>query len=181
MSHDLLSSLDSLSRSDGVPSTAISLMVRERRGRYRVARAEEVLLAAQRVLAARVRGMSVLSSVAAVREFLLARLATLDHEVFALLHLDAHQRVIDYVEMFRGSLTQTSVYPREVVKDALRLNSAGVVLVHNHPSGLSDPSSADYALTRTLTSALALVDVRGFDHFIVGSTTITSMAERGLF
>jgi len=180
MSHDLLSSLDSLSPSVLVAPAAPVLLVREGRGRYRVAAPGEVLQAAQRLLACRVRGEQGLSSVSAVREFLRVRLAALDHEVFALLHLDAHQRVLDYVELFRGSLTQTSVYPREVVKDALRLNSAGVILIHNHPSGLSEPSAADCVLTRTLVAALSLVDVRVFDHFIVGSASITSLAERGL-
>ena len=82
--------------------------------------------------------------------------------------------------MFRGTVTQTSVYPREVVRDALRLNSSAVVLVHNHPSGVPEPSLADESLTKTLSSALALVDVRVFDHFVVGGSSIVSFAERGL-
>ena len=179
MSHDLLSSLESLSPVAVVPYSS-KLLVREGQGGYRAADAQEVLLAAQRVLAQRIRGTDLLSSPSAVREFLRARLAFLDYEVFALLHLDALHRVLDYVELFRGTLTQTSVYPREVVKDALRLNSAAVVLVHNHPSGVPEPSLADQALTQTLSSALRLVDVRVFDHFVVGGLSIVSFAERGL-
>ena len=179
MSHDLLSSLESLSPVAVVPSSS-KLLVREERGGYRAAEEQEVLFAAQRLLAQRVRGTDLLSSPSQVREFLRARLAFLDYEVFALLHLDAQRRVIDYVEMFRGTLAQTSVYPREVVKDALRLNSAAVVLVHNHPSGLPEPSMADQALTRTLSSALRVVDVCVFDHFVVGGLSIVSFAERGL-
>src|SRR3546814_2199649 len=87
--------------------------------------------------------------------------------------------VIDYVEMFRGTVSQTSVYPREVVKDALARNSAALLLVHNHPSGVAEPSRADELLTQTLKSALALVDVRGLDHLIIAGSSIMSVAERG--
>jgi DNA repair protein RadC len=96
------------------------------------------------------------------------------------LYLDAQHRVIDSEELFRGSLTQTSVYPREVVKGALRANAAAVILAHNHPSGVAQPSPADELLTRQLKDALALVDVRVLDHFIVAGTQALSFAERGL-
>jgi DNA repair protein RadC len=177
MSNPLLSSLDALA---GAGAASLSLLVGEERGGYREAAVDEVLQAAQRLLAARVRGANVLSAPADVREFLKARLSTLEHEVFALLHLDAQHRVLDYVEMFRGTLTQSAVYPREVVKDALRANAAAVILIHNHPSGLTHPSPADETLTRVLTSALALVDVRVLDHFVVGGTSVFSFAEHGL-
>lgn len=175
MAHDLVSSLESL-RIQG--DTA--LLVRDVAGDYRPAVAEEVLGAAQRLLAARVRGAAVMDSPAVVKEFLSARLASLSHEIFAVVHLDAQHRVIDYVEMFRGTLTQTSVYPREVVKDALHKNASAVVLVHNHPSGAALPSRADEALTHTLKAALQLVDVRVLDHMLVAGQTVTSFAERGL-
>jgi DNA repair protein RadC len=100
--------------------------------------------------------------------------------MFAVVHLDARHRVIDYVEMFRGTLMQTSVYPREVVKEALRLNASAVLLVHCHPSGNAEPSQADERLTQALTQALQLVDVRVLDHLIVAGHTILSMAEQGL-
>jgi DNA repair protein RadC len=104
----------------------------------------------------------------------------LHHEVFAVLFLDSQHRLIALEEMFRGTLTQTSVYPREVVKQALTLNASSVVLAHNHPSGTAQPSRADEALTHTLKAALALVDVRVLDHFVVTASQAVSMAELGL-
>lgn len=122
-----------------------------------------MLAVAQRFLASRVRGVNVLTSPAMVKDFLRTRLGALPHEVFVV-HLDAHHAVLDYVEMFRGTVTQTSVYPREVVKDALALNSSALLLVHCHPSGCAEPSRADEQLTQTLKQAAALLDVRGLDH-----------------
>jgi DNA repair protein RadC len=121
-----------------------------------------------------------LNSPQAVRNHLRAALANKGHEVFAVLFLDAQHRVITYEEMFRGTLTQTSVYPREVVKQALRHNSAAVILAHNHPSGIAEPSRADEALTRALKEALALIDVRVLDHIVVARADSISFAERGL-
>ncbi len=177
MSHDLFSSLDSFAAAS---STASSLLVHDVTGEYRPAEADEVLHAAQRVLAGRVRGTDVLSSSAVVKDFLRARLGHLPFEVFAVVHLDAQHRVIDYVEMFRGTLTQTSVYPREVVKDSILKGSSAVLLVHNHPSGEAEPSRADEMLTQTLKQALGLVDVRVLDHLIVAGARVLSFAERGL-
>ncbi|KAF1043293.1 JAB domain-containing protein [Xylophilus sp.] len=177
MSHDLFSSLDSFAAVSGV---ATALLVRDVAGEYRPADADEVLLAAQQVLAGKVRGADVLSSPAVVRDFLRARLGALPHEVFAVIHVDAQHRVIDYVEMFRGTLTQTSVYPREVVKDSILKGSSAVLLVHNHPSGEAEPSRADEVLTQTLKQALGLVDVRVLDHLIVAGARVLSFAERGL-
>ncbi|WP_198970191.1 RadC family protein [Xylophilus sp. ASV27] len=177
MSQGLFSSLDSFV---AVSSAASSLLVRDVGGEYRPADADEVLQAAQRVLAARVRGTDVLTSPAVVKDFLRARLGNLPHEIFAVVHLDAQHRVLDYVEMFRGTVSQTSVYPREVVKDALGRNSSALLLVHNHPSGSPEPSRADELLTQTLKSAAALVDVRVLDHLIVAGNELMSFAERGL-
>ena len=157
-----------------------SLLVRDVTGDYRPANADEVLQAAQRVLAAQIRNCEVLSSPQVVRDFLRVKLGTLEHEVFAVVHLDSQNRVIEYVEMFRGTVSQTSVYPREVVKECLARNSAALLLVHNHPSGSTQPSRADELLTQALKSALALVDVRVLDHLIVAGSEILSMAERGL-
>lgn len=175
MSQDLVSSLASL-RSPAGPT----LLVQDSAGQYRHAAAEEVLGAAQRLLQAKLRTSDALTSPADVRAFLGVRLGALSHEIFAVVHLDAQHRVIDYVEMFRGTLTQTSVYPREVVKEALALDASALLLVHNHPSGSSMPSRADELLTQTLKSALSLVDIRVLDHLIVAGDTITSMAEKGL-
>ena len=156
------------------------LLVRDVTGDYRPANAEEVLQAAQQVLAGQMRGCEAQTSPQVVRDYLRVKLGTLEHEVFAVIHLDAQNRVIDYVEMFRGTVSQTSVYPREVVKEALARNSTALLLVHNHPSGMAEASRADELLTQTLKSALALVDVRVLDHLIVAGNTILSFAERGL-
>ena len=114
-----------------------------------------------------------------VRDVLL-QLGARAHEVFAVLFLDAQSRLITLEGMFRGTLTQTSVYPREVVKRGLDLHAAAVILAHNHPSGTAEPSRADEFLTQTLKSALALVDVRVLDHLVVGRGSVVSFAERGL-
>ena len=115
-----------------------------------------------------------------VKEYVSLQLAQRGHEVFAVLFLDAQNRLLKLEEMFRGTLTQTSVYPREVVKRALELHAAAVILAHNHPSGAAEPSRADEYLTQTLKSALALVDVRVLDHLVVGQGQVVSFAERGL-
>lgn len=122
----------------------------------------------------------VLADPAAVKAYLRLKLGGLPHEVFGVLLLDAQHRVIEFQEMFRGTLTQTSVYPREVVKAALALNAAAVILAHNHPSGHAEPSAADRNLTQTLKQSLALVDVRVLDHMVVTAASVTSFAERGL-
>lgn len=161
-------------------SLEVALLVREGADRFRDAKPTEVLHAALAVLAAQVRGSELLASPQAVRDYLRIKLGLLEHEVFAVIHLDAQHRVIAYVEMFRGTVTQASVYPREVVKEALAHNAAAVVLVHNHPSGVVQPSRADELLTQTLKNALSLVDVRVLDHLVVTHTDVLSFAERGL-
>lgn len=175
MSHDLFSSFASIETSN-----SSVILVRDVAGDYRQVDADEVLLAAREVLLGRVRGSDVLASPQAVRDYLRVKLGTLEHEVFAVVHLDTQNRVIEYVEMFRGTVSQTSVYPREVVREAMMRNSAALLLVHNHPSGSTQPSRADEMLTQTLKTALALVDVRVLDHLIVAGGDILSMAERGL-
>lgn len=121
-----------------------------------------------------------LNSPQAVRDYLTLSLAGRDHEVFAIVFCDAQNRVIALEELFRGTLTQTSVYPREVVKQALHHNAAAVIFAHNHPSGVAEPSRSDETLTQALKQALALVDVKVLDHFVVGSGAAMSFAERGL-
>jgi DNA repair protein RadC len=161
-------------------SSSNVLLVQDIAGVYRPAQAAEVLQAAQQLLLGQVRRLQILTSPQVVRDFLRVRLGALEHEVFAVLHLDSQNRVIEYVEMFRGTVSQTAVYPREVVKEALARNTAGVMLVHNHPSGSAQPSRADELLTQTLKTALALVDVRVLDHLIVAGPEIVSFAELGL-
>jgi len=139
-----------------------------------------VLELARRALAQQLTQKPLFNTPQAVRDYLQLQLGGLQHEVFAVLFLDSQHRLIALEEMFRGTLTQTSVYPREVVKQALTLNASSVVLAHNHPSGTAQPSRADEALTHTLKAALALVDVRVLDHFVVTASQAVSMAELGL-
>lgn len=145
-------------------------------------RGDAIILKALAVLDSRLREPGeCLTSPGAVRAFLMLHLAELEHEAFVVLFLNAQNRFVAYQELFRGTLTQTSVYPREVVKAALRLNAGAVIFAHNHPSGLSEPSRADEVLTGSLKSALSVVDVRVLDHFIVaGRGEPLSFAERGL-
>ena len=138
-----------------------------------------VVQQALNLLLSEVREADALASPDAVRDYLHLLLADRPHEVFTVVFLDAQNRVLDAVEMFRGSLTQTSVYPREVVIEALARQAAAVILAHNHPSGQPEPSQADKVLTRTLQSALALVDVRVLDHFVATRSTLLSFAEQG--
>ena len=121
-----------------------------------------------------------MSSPAAVRDYLRLFLCGQEFESFVAIWLDAQHRLIAGMELFRGTLTQTSVYPREVVKKGLKLNSAAVIFAHNHPSGVAEPSQSDRMLTDALKQALSLVDVRVLDHFIVADNTVMSFAERGM-
>ena len=134
---------------------------------------------ARKLLSTAVRRGRMLTSPDEVRDFLLFTLALREQEVFGVLLLDNRNRVLLWRELFYGTLNQTAVYPREVVKLALQHNAAAVILVHNHPSGHPDASEADIALTRRLKQALALIDVRIPDHFIVAGDHTVSMAERG--
>ena len=135
---------------------------------------------ARRSIEERLRKEPVLTSPGAVRDYLKLALGSREHEVFVCIWLDAQHRVIGYDEAFEGTLTQTSVYPREIVKAALSKNAAAVIFAHNHPSGAAQPSQADELLTRNLKEALALVDVKVLDHFIVAGNQAVSFAERGL-
>lgn len=135
---------------------------------------------AKRVLHEESRHLDTMKSPSAVRDYLRLSLQGREHEVFVGIFLDVQNRVIANEELFRGTLTQTSVYPREVVKRALDHNAAAMVFAHNHPSGLAEPSAADTELTTALKRALAMVDIKVLDHFIVGKGEWTSFAERGL-
>ena len=121
-----------------------------------------------------------LKSPADTESYLLARLCHLGHELFCCLYLDNRHRVLAFRELFRGTIDGTSVYPREVVKEALAVNAAAVILAHNHPSGVAEPSQADERITRRLKAALELVDIRLLDHLIIGDGPATSLASRGL-
>lgn len=139
-----------------------------------------VIEIARRALAQQMQAAPVFDAPQKVKDYLALHLAGRAQEVFAVLFLDGQHRLLAMREMFQGSLTQTSVYPREVVKAALAHNAGAVVLAHNHPSGVAEPSRADEFLTTALKNALALVDVRVLDHLVVGRGQVVSLAERGL-
>jgi len=139
-----------------------------------------IVTQALELLACETRETDLLASPDTVRDYLKLLLGDRPHEIFAVVFLDAQHRVIATEEMFRGTLTQTSVYSREVVIEALNRNAAAVILCHNHPSGSPQPSQADLTLTSTLKAALALVDVRVLDHLIVTRMEAVSLAERGM-
>jgi DNA repair protein RadC len=139
-----------------------------------------VLEIARRALLQQLREAPVFDAPQKVKDFVALRLGGLPHEVFAVLWLDAQHRLIDMQELFRGSLAQTSVYPREVLRQALGLNAGAAILAHNHPSGVAEPSRADEALTQSLVCALRLIEVRVLDHLVVGTGSVVSFAERGL-
>jgi len=162
------------------PSFDSALMVRDQQGRYHVATTDQILEAARQVIEHKMQRGATFTSPTFVKEYLRTKLAGFEHEVFSVLFLDTKCRLIEYAEMFRGTIDKASVYPREVVKAALRLNAAALILAHNHPSGNPEPSEADKQLTQRIKDALALVEVRTLDHVIVGGADTMSFAERGL-
>ena len=149
-------------------------------GDAKYAQVQAVLEMSRRALRETLDRGPALSSPQAVRDYLRLRLQGRLHEVFVAVFLDAQNRVLEVEELFRGTLTQTSVFPREIVKRALYFNAAAIIFAHNHPSGVAEPSRADEALTQTLKHTLALVDVKVLDHFVVGGDSAMSFAERGL-
>lgn len=149
-------------------------------GPAKYAQLQAVMEMARRALKEQSKQRDALSSPQAVRDYLRLQLGSREYEVFMAVFLDTQNRVIAMEELFRGSLKETSVYPREVVKRALAHNAAAVIFAHNHPSGVAEPSRADEAITQALKQALALVDVRVLDHFIVAAGGGVSLAERGL-
>jgi DNA repair protein RadC len=156
------------------------LLVRSDEGRYLPATADQILNAARHAIERKVQRGAAFDSPEAIKDYLRAKLGGFEHEVFSALFLDTRLRLIEYVEMFRGTINQAHVYPREVVKEALRLNTAAVIFSHNHPSGVPEPTRADEALTHQLRIALALIDVRVLDHIIVAGPLTCSFAEHGL-
>ncbi len=149
-------------------------------GDAKYAQVQAVLEMSRRALRQTLDRGTALSSPQAVRDYLRLKLQGRPHEVFVAVFLDAQNRVLAVEELFRGTLTQTSVFPREIVKRALHFNAAAIIFAHNHPSGVAEPSRADEALTQTLKHTLALVDVKVLDHFVVGGDAAMSFAERGL-
>lgn len=140
---------------------------------------EQIVKKALSILERRIIGET-LDDPKTVRDYLRLKIGEMEHEVFCVIYLDTQHRVIAFEELFKGTLSQTSVYPREVVKSSLRQNCGAVIFAHNHPSGVAEPSRSDELLTRALKDALALIDVRVLDHFVVCRTGVVSFAERGL-
>ena len=157
-----------------------SLYVLDAEGKAAPASADQVIAAAREHLSRRVRRGSALSSPKVTREYLTMKLGSREFESFCCLFLDTHHRLIEFVELFRGTIDGASVHPREVVREAVRFNAAAVIFCHPHPSGVAEPSRADEIITQRLKEALQLVDIRVLDHLIVAGGECTSLAERGL-
>lgn len=155
------------------------LYVAEKGKKYRKATSQELVTEALKVLEKQTIGQT-LSTPNESKVYLRAQLAGLEHEVFCCLFLDNRHRVITFEKMFRGTINGTAVYAREIVKEALKHNAAAVILAHNHPSGIPEPSRADEMLTAKLKDALSLIDVSVIDHIIIGGDEHVSLAERGL-
>ena len=176
-----------MAKSQAISSTAIAttqqvgqLFIRGRTRRYRVATGDAILEAARSVVDQRMQRGDSFGDPKASSAFFQAKLAGLEREVFAAVMLDTRHRMIEYVELFHGTIDGAEVHPREVVRRALRCNAAAMIVAHNHPSGSTEPSAADRAVTARLKQALALVDVRLLDHIVVGGTKATLLASMGL-
>jgi len=158
-----------------------ALFVQDSAGEVRLAAPKEILAAAREVVLQEIQRGQLMDSPKLVREFLQLRLnPSLEHEVFGILYLNPRAELIAYEEPFRGTLSTTPVYPREIVKAALAHNAASVILAHNHPSGHAEPSAADISMTRQLKDALALVGTTVLDHLVVAGSRIVSFAEKGI-
>jgi len=178
LARDLLTHFGSLNGIYAASAKEISLL--HGMGLSKYAQLQAVFEMSRRALLEQIREKDVLSSPQQVRNYLILKLANEPKEVFMVLFLDAQNRLIGMEQMFSGTLTQTSVYPREVVKRSLHHNAAAVVFAHNHPSGIAKQSNADEMITKELTKALALIDVRVLDHFVVAGNETLSFAEIGL-
>lgn len=178
LARDLLSEFDGL---NGIFSASRSALTAVHgMGDSKYVQIQAIFEMARRALQEQMRQRDTLASPQAVRNYLCLKLGNLTREVFVVLFLDAQNRVLAQEEMFSGTLTQTSVYPREVVKRTLHHNAAAVIFAHNHPSGVAEPSRADELLTVALKQALGLVDVRVLDHFVIAGNVALSFAERGV-
>lgn len=158
----------------------IDLYVLDDDGQFKPALDEDIIEAALTILDERLMRKGLVNGAEAAEQYFSLRLGGLEHEVFAGLFLDAHNRIIDYVELSHGSITETRIYPREVIKTALKLNASAVIFAHNHPSGNREPSDADVALTKMLVGALDMIAVRVLDHIVVGGGAAVSFVEKGL-
>jgi DNA repair protein RadC len=157
-----------------------SLFTLDAAGRPIPATAEEIISAAREHISHRVRRGTCLDSPKATRDYLMLKLGTREFETFCCLYLDNRHRLIEFVELFRGTIDGASVHPREVVKEALKRNAAAMIFAHPHPSGVAEPSRADEVITRRLKDALQLVDIRVLDHLIVAGGDVVSFSDKGL-
>ena len=178
LARDLLNQFGSLNGIFAATANEISLV--HGMGSSKYAQLQAIFEMSRRALTEQMQTRDVLASPQQVRDYLRLKLGALSREVFMVLFLDAQNRVLATEEMFSGTLTQASVYPREVVKRALHHNAASVILAHNHPSGIAEQSRADEMLTTSLKQALALIDIKVLDHLIIAGNSILSFAERGL-
>ncbi len=178
LARDLLKRFDSLTGLFAASQSTFCQMPGMGPAKY--AQLQAVLEMARRALGEELKSGDAMNAPKLVRDYLRLSLGGKKHEIFVGIFLDAQNRAIATEELFSGTLTQTSVYPREVVKRALHHNAAAMIFAHNHPSGVAEPSQADEILTQSLKQALALVDVKVLDHFIIGSGVAMSFAERGL-
>jgi DNA repair protein RadC len=178
LAHDLLTEFGSLTRLCNATEPEFSRIPGMGVAKY--AQLQAVMEIARRALREEIQRCDLLSTPAAVRDWLRLNLGHARHETFVALWLDAQNRLIANDELSHGTLTQTSVYPREVVKQALHHNAAAVIFAHNHPSGVAEPSRADEQLTQALKQSLSLLDIKVLDHFIIAGNQILSFAERGL-
>ena len=164
----------------GLLSAGAELLEIKGLGQAKTAQFAAAIELSRRAMREELSSRSALTSPGAVRDYLRLSLAHRQHEVFVCIWLDAQHKIVGTEEAFRGTLTQTSVYPREIVKKALARNAAAVIFAHNHPSGVAQPSQADELLTANLKEALALIEVKVLDHFIIAGNQAISFAERGL-
>jgi DNA repair protein RadC len=178
LARDVLRSFQSLRKL--IASDRRSFCAQPGLGLARFAELQAAIEISRRQLSETLRIGPALASPKATRDYLTAKLRDLEHEIFCCLYLDKRHRLIQYEELFRGTIDGASVHPREIVKLALQRNSAAVIVAHNHPSGIAEPSQADELITQRVKEALALVDIRLLDHIIVGDGTSVSLAERGL-
>ena len=157
-----------------------TLFVKDSNGEYQVASAAQILAGARKAADSLAPKGQAFTSPQIVKDYLVAKLAGVEHEVFGIIFTDNQNKLIAYEEMFSGTIDSAAVYPREVAKTALRLNAKAVIFTHNHPSGSTEPSAADRMLTKRLKEALSLIDVNVLDHIIVAGTQTTSFAENGI-
>lgn len=165
------------------PTTSFApgeLLVQESMGQYRLACKDEILQAAKQILEKMLLEKVLISNDTVAIQYLEQNIGDLEHEVFHVLFLDSQHKLIRSETMFRGTVNQSAVYPREIVKRCLQHNAVAVIFAHNHPSGLPEPSRADVNLTQTLIAALKLIDVRVLDHIVVALSKSVSMSARGL-